>query len=96
MIAYEECPRFDICAVNKCPLDPAYKSMTSVKGDAEMKCVMRRSVREKIGAKYDNLAYGGLTGHEYVGLREAGKIPQNLAIPACNPRNSEIALKGDL
>ena len=33
MRAYEECPRFDVCAVNKCPLDQLYKERASVPGE---------------------------------------------------------------
>ena len=79
MKAYEDCPRFERCAVNKCPLDPAYKEMSSVPGDAEKKCTMPRKRRQEIGARFDNLAYGGLTGNEYTALQRVGKIPPNFA-----------------
>jgi len=92
MIAYQDCPRFDKCAVNKCPLDPNYKAMASHPLDVERKCTLPRRKRVEIGAKYDNLAYGGLTGHEYTALRESNNLPLNLANAVCNALNSEQAI----
>jgi len=89
MKAYEDCPRFERCAVNKCPLDPAYKEMPSVPGDAERKCTLPRRKRQEIGAKYENLAYGGLTPQEHSGLSRFGKLPQNSQKIAICPCNSE-------
>ena len=96
MKAYQDCPRFVKCAVNKCPLDPAYKTMSSVPGDAERKCTLPRKKRQEVGAKYDNLAYGGLTGHEYTALRESNNLPLNVANAVCNALNSERPIESEV
>jgi len=84
--AYQECTRFQRCAVNKCPLDSNYKQMLTHAGDAERKCTLPRRKRVEIGNEYDNLAYGGLTGHEYTALRETGNLPLKLANAERNAR----------
>ena len=93
MKAYEQCTRFDRCAVNKCPLDPNYKQMLPHKLDAERKCTSPRKKRVEIGAGYDNLAYGGLTGHEYVALRDTNNLPLNLANAERNARGTETQIE---
>ena len=96
MKAYEECSRFDKCAVNKCPLHTDYKDLSSMPGDSERKCTMARNNRLAIGSKYADLAYFGLTGHEYLGLKEAGKLPPNLANPGRNALSLGIQNKGGI
>ena len=66
MSPYYECPRFEKCNVNKCPLDPDIDLRNSVKTDE--KCTMEKQVRYKIGKKYPNLLkYQGLTKREWAG-----------------------------
>ena len=77
--AYQECSRYQRCAVNKCPLDSNYKQMLTHKGDAERKCTSPRKKRVETGNEYDDLAYGGLTGNEYTALSKFGNLPPNLA-----------------
>ena len=96
MKAYQECTRFEKCAVNKCPLDPNYKSMSSVPGDTERKCTLARKKRVETGAKYDNLAYGGLTGHEYTALRESNNLPLNLSNAVCNTHDLERPIESGI
>lgn len=62
-----ECPRFDTCSVNNCPLDPRYPNLNTVKGDPETKCGCWRAIRERIGAKHPELSLGGLTTREAAG-----------------------------
>jgi hypothetical protein len=52
MKPYKECPRFEECSVNHCPLDPEAESRVSLPGDPETKCNARISTRKSIAAKY--------------------------------------------
>ena len=51
----EECPRFDVCSVNKCPLSPDYAKLYTCEGDPETRCLARRSTREEIASRCDSL-----------------------------------------
>jgi|SRR6185295_5627287 len=63
MQPYEECPQFDRCSCNVCPLDPLWATREAL--PAEEKCTARRSTRLGIAAKH-GLAIGtfGLTREE--------------------------------
>lgn len=62
---YEECPQFEGCSVNRCPLDPAVEVREQLANDPETRCGTRRSTRERIAAKYvDILPWQGLTPRE--------------------------------
>lgn len=56
---YYQCPRFDSCSINKCPLDPDVKDHPNLPG--EDKCGCYKSIRMKLGANLPNL---GLTPGE--------------------------------
>lgn len=61
MTAYLECPSFESCSVNDCPLaDGTFESLPE---DPETECKARISTRQRIAAKY-NLSNGGLTHKE--------------------------------
>ncbi len=65
---YHECPSFDRCSANKCPLDPDIDLRDSAPGDR--KCKGEKPTRIKIGSKYPELLpYKGLTKREYQGLQ---------------------------
>jgi len=65
---YYECPRFDKCNVNNCPLHPFYPDLIVDPEDRELKCTIEKQVRFKIGSKYpDILKYQGLSRPEYTG-----------------------------
>lgn len=93
MKAYEQCTRFNRCAVNKCPLDPNYKQMLSHQLDAERKCTSPRKKRVEIGARFDNLAYGGLTGNEYTALAKHDNLPLNLVNAVKPTPNTETHIE---
>ena len=64
--ACEECPRFDFCEINKCPLHVDYLSLFNDPSDPAMrtkqKCIAK-SIRKRIGVKW-NLPNIGLTPRE--------------------------------
>ena len=66
-----ECPRYERCAVNVCPLDPDQELRNVHKLDKEQKCPMEKAVRVRIGSKYPELLpRGGLSKAEW-GARQA-------------------------
>lgn len=66
-----ECPRYDRCSVNHCPLDPLQSDREPHPGDKEPVCTMEKGVRARIGSKYlDLLPLGGLTPREHAGARK--------------------------
>jgi len=75
MRPYMECPSYDRCAVNKCPLDPKYKERRPHSEDAETKCRLSKVKRVSIGSSYPGiLPYLGMTGHEYVSTDNVSKM----------------------
>jgi hypothetical protein len=65
---YHECPSFEVCSCNLCPLDPDLEMRTGLPG--EEKCRAHKPTRLKIACRYLNLLkYQGLTVKEWVGLR---------------------------
>lgn len=64
MQPYEECPSFDRCSCNACPLDPDINKRISCSEDE--RCKANESTRVKIGSKYMNvLTYQGLTKRKF-------------------------------
>ena len=65
---YHECPSFERCSCNACPLDPLKEQEGRIRLFKEDKCVAYKPTRFKIGSKYPNLLpYQGLTKQEWVG-----------------------------
>ena len=65
----KECPRWNRCSVNRCPLDPGYTAFPVDSADLERKCPMEKNVRRRIGQKYPELLpLLGLTAAEAAGL----------------------------
>jgi len=61
---YKECPRFDWCSSNKCPLDPDLDKRVVLPDDP--KCTAFKSIRMKIAANYPVLLpRQGLTKYEW-------------------------------
>ena len=65
MTAYLDCPQFELCSVNDCPLADGF--FQCLPEDPETECKARISTRQAIAKKY-NLSNGGLTRREI--LRE--------------------------
>lgn len=62
----QECPRFDHCSVNKCPLHPNYKNLTTCPEDPETECRAAMRNRMHIAACHQGeTAYGGMTEEEW-------------------------------
>ena len=61
-----ECPKFDYCNVNHCPLDEEQAIHFSVKEDPEYKCTLKKSIRVRLGTKLLNR---GLKGKEIGGTK---------------------------
>ena len=59
-VPYRDCPSFERCSNNHCPLDPLADQRPSMADDPETRCTCRRSTREAIAQRY-GLQGGGLT-----------------------------------
>lgn len=61
-----DCPRFDRCRVNNCPLTAKYPDWYVSPGDAERKCTLGKVRRLLIAAKYPGvLKFEGLLQREF-------------------------------
>lgn len=61
---FQNCPRWERCAVNRCPLHPDYlRTLKVSEYDLEQKCTMEKRVRKRIAALY-GLTNQGLTQRE--------------------------------
>jgi hypothetical protein len=65
---YHECPRFNRCNVNNCPLSFNYPLFVDYE-DRDPKCTLEKPVRVRIGSKYPKLKYQGMTAKEYSGTK---------------------------
>jgi hypothetical protein len=66
MFPYRECPSFEVCSCNVCPLDPNYELRARLPG--EETCRAQKRTRVRIGSKYASLLkYGGLNKREWIG-----------------------------
>jgi hypothetical protein len=61
--AYHECPNFDSCSVNACPL--AGEGFESLPDDPETECTAKLSTRQRIATKY-GLPNEGMTNKELI------------------------------
>ena len=63
---FEECPGFELCGMNACPLDSNYQERTGDHEDPDAKCRAQRPTRTEISGKFPGLlSYGGLSVKEY-------------------------------
>lgn len=61
-----ECPRYDRCSVNNCPMHPDFPNLFIDENDEEQKCTIEKQVRMKIAAKFPGvLQFEGLTPREF-------------------------------
>ena len=77
MNAPRECPRFQRCGANKCPLHIDYETFVDSPGDE--KCTLGKPRRVRIGSGYPELKYGGMTPREFhAAERQANMTPEEL------------------
>lgn len=72
--AHEECPRFEKCGVNRCPLHKNYKKLQPSEFDLEQKCSVAKSIRLRIGKEY-KLSNLGLTEKELSARKRWENMP---------------------
>lgn len=84
MKPYHECPSFNKCSANICPLDPDQRLRTYING--EDTCHAEKPTRMRIGAKYPNLLrFVGLTKREFQARQRWN---------ALSPESRELRLQG--
>lgn len=90
---FEECPRFDKCCVNHCPLDPKAKQRISYEFDPEKNCPLAKTIRQRIGEKY-GLENRGLKPRELAARRIWEKMtPEQQETIRENARKKSIFLR---
>jgi len=63
---YKNCPRFEKCSVNACPLHPDYPKLLTSPLDPETVCKAQRTTRLAIAKQFhESLRLGGLTVKEH-------------------------------
>jgi len=77
---FKECPRYQVCSCNECPLD--YLMLSRIALPGEMTCRAQRKVREAIALKHPDLPTKGLTHAEIAGdSRRAAARARWAALP---------------
>ncbi|MDP1815209.1 MAG: hypothetical protein Q8K92_12235 [Leadbetterella sp.] len=71
--AITECPRFKFCSSNVCPLDTSSHLRSYL--DGEEKCKVSKSIRLRIGTKYE-LPRLGLKNSEWAGRQRFDNLSQ--------------------
>ena len=70
-----QCPRFQSCSVNRCPLDFGYLNQFVHPDDKDKRCTMEKSVRVRIATtELGWLDMDGLTAREAGGLKAFGSL----------------------
>jgi hypothetical protein len=73
---FRDCPRFDTCSVNACPMASNYTTSVTHPMDKESKCPMEKPVRIRISANYPGvLPMQGLTRAEWAGKQAYERKP---------------------
>lgn len=71
-----ECPRYDKCSVNLCPIDPDQELRTAHREDRQQECPMEKNVRKRIALCYpDLLPRLGLTTREHASAMVWASLP---------------------
>jgi hypothetical protein len=86
--AFEVCPKFEYCTVNKCPLHQNFAKLKSSPEDQQRKCKCPKSVRREIGA-YFKLKNIGLSVRELNGVKLSIQISKQT--PFTQEKKLEIA-----
>ena len=89
--AYHECPNFDSCSVNACPL--ASEDYESLPDDPETECTAMLSTRQRITAKY-GLPNQGKTKKELInGARSERAKAQWAGLSAAERKCRTVGLR---
>lgn len=88
----EECPQYDKCNCNKCPLHKDYMKLEVYPSDSQTTCKVKKSIRQRIGQKY-NLSNQGLKPQEIKGDRRSAMLKQS-NLQFTQEKNLEIDFKG--
>jgi hypothetical protein len=81
----KDCPRFNSCSANNCPLDQSYPKITTDPNDREVACPMEKGVRVRISTKHPGvLKLSGLTTREW-----AAKVRYDSLEPAVKLKMAE-------
>jgi len=70
MEPYKDCPRFEKCSVNRCPLDIEAKNRVSLPDDPDTECKARIVTRKLIALK-SGLVNKGMTENEIIRERRS-------------------------
>lgn len=85
-----QCPSYDRCSANACPLDPAYPAMRDLPGDET--CRAHRPTRTAIAAGHQALLpWGGLTRREQAHDRRSAAAKARLAAMSPEDRERRLA-----
>lgn len=84
---YHQCPRFNICSANVCPLDPDKRQRNFIPGESV--CTLAKSIRLKLG---ESLPWKGLTSRELAGRKTWENLLENQKV-APMVRLGGLALK---
>ncbi len=91
------CPKFDLCAIDKCPLHKDYSKLLNNKSDPSKvnkeKCTSKQ-IRKEIGRKFD-LEFGGMTSKEF-NASKALDISSKGAITPQNNFNRSLRVENEL
>jgi len=76
-----DCPNFDSCSVNNCPLHPGYPDLLTCIDDPEIKCKAQKPTRIKIAEKYPGvLRFDGLSLKEHrLKIKRENRTPEEWA-----------------
>ena len=72
---YDECPRFNRCSVNNCPLSFSYP-LFKYPEDKETRCKLAKSIRVRIGSKYPELKFQGMTAKEWTATKRCLNVEE--------------------
>jgi hypothetical protein len=73
-----DCPRFESCSINNCPLHKKYPNLSTFTSDPEQKCKAQKPTRIKIAERYPGiLKFNGLNIKEYrLKLKRESRTPE--------------------
>lgn len=87
-----QCPRFDRCSTNRCPLDAAYPNQIVDKDDRGKRCPMEKGVRLRIASSAPGrLKLSGLTVAEHAAALAFERKPLAVKLQMANRCKANLA-----